>query len=307
MTGMGGGDFRHAALIRLCRVAGAESLCSRSKLRLLGPDTPERRHARARSGRAVAITALALVVAVGTPPEGPGRASGAYEQPPLAGQRGGSAGQPDKTEQARNVVENARGGGEIEGPREQGEVTIAQVLRDRATFHSMLGDVQREQGDLKSAAESYGKALQIFKGLADADPTSATAQRDLAVSYDRLGDVHVAQGDLESAAESYAKALQICKRLADADPTSAVAQRDLAASYQNLRLLCRARAWEQARSIAERRRLLGEAREWAERELRQWRAMKVSGVLAPPDEPSIDLAQRAIDEIDLELARLRGK
>jgi tetratricopeptide (TPR) repeat protein len=94
-----------------------------------------------------------------------------------------------------------------------------------------IGNVQRGQGDLKTAMESYHKALDIITKLTSSDPSNTGWQRDLSESYDNIGDVQRAQGDLKAAMESYHKALEISAKLAALDGTNAEWQADLAYSH----------------------------------------------------------------------------
>ena len=103
--------------------------------------------------------------------------------------------------------------------------------RDRSVLFNEIGDVQKAQGDLSAALESYRAAITISRRLAKADPDNADWQRDLSVSHNKIGDVQKAQGDLSAALESYRATITISERLAKADPANAGWQRDLSVSH----------------------------------------------------------------------------
>ena len=81
--------------------------------------------------------------------------------------------------------------------------------REKAVGYGGLGDVLVAEGNLPKARKAYEDGLDIFKRLAEADPSHAGYQRDLSVSYERLGDVLVAEGNLPKARKAYEDGLDI--------------------------------------------------------------------------------------------------
>jgi tetratricopeptide (TPR) repeat protein len=65
-------------------------------------------------------------------------------------------------------------------------LNVAETERDLSVSYYKIGDVERAQGDLTGARESYSKSLAIRKNLAAADPSSASLQRDLFYIYRRI-------------------------------------------------------------------------------------------------------------------------
>ena len=108
------------------------------------------------------------------------------------------------------------------------------VDRDRMVLLSQLGNVQRAQGDLAAALESYRSGLAIAEKLAASDPSNTGWQRDLSVSHERIGDVRQSQGDLAAALESYRSGLAIAEKLAASDPSNTGWQRDLSVSHNKI-------------------------------------------------------------------------
>ena len=108
------------------------------------------------------------------------------------------------------------------------------VDRDRMVLLSQLGNVQRAQGDLEAALESYRSGMAIAEKLAASDPSNTGWQRDLSVSHNNIGDVQRAQGDLEAALESYRSGMVMREKLAASDPSNTGWQRDLFVSHNNI-------------------------------------------------------------------------
>ena len=67
--------------------------------------------------------------------------------------------------------------------------------RNLSVSYSKIGDVLRDQGDLRAALDSFEAAFVIRDRLARANPENAIWQVDLALSYARLGQLHRALGD----------------------------------------------------------------------------------------------------------------
>src|SRR5439155_1626123 len=101
----------------------------------------------------------------------------------------------------------------------------------------------------------------------------AEAQRDVATSLNKLGNVQVAGGDLSGARKSYEESLAIDRRLAAANPSNAEAQRDVAVSL-----------WKLAS-------LPNSSVRWLE-VAEAMRRMHERGVLAPPDLPMLEEAEK---------------
>ena len=99
--------------------------------------------------------------------------------------------------------------------------------RDRSVLLNGIGDVQKEQGDLSGALESYRAAMAIRERLAKADPDNAGWQRDLSVSHEKVGDIEDAGGDIVAAIASYEKSLPIAQGLADRFPQNPQYQSDI--------------------------------------------------------------------------------
>jgi tetratricopeptide (TPR) repeat protein len=145
--------------------------------------------------------------------------------------------------------------------------------RDLSVSYEKIGNVLVAQGALPDALKAFRDSLAIRQKLAQADPGNAGWQRDLSVSYDWIGDVLVAQGALPDALTAFRDSLAIAETLAKADPSNAGWQRDLAASH-----------WKLAAAGDEPRR------RWTE-VVRILRDMKTRGILAPPDERLLPMAE----------------
>lgn len=111
-----------------------------------------------------------------------------------------------------------------------------EFLRQLSTSYTKVGQVLWIKVDVKGALESYRKALEINKRLADQDPTPS-ARLELAKSYGNFGYLLGANGRGEDAVANLRQAVVLMEELAAADPNSLVYQRDLALSYDNLALI----------------------------------------------------------------------
>jgi tetratricopeptide (TPR) repeat protein len=107
-------------------------------------------------------------------------------------------------------------------------------LRESATCHNRLGNLDLDQGDLVGAQRHYRDLLAIAERLAAQDPANAQWQRDLSISHEKLGVVQQAQGKLPGAQQHYAAALAIRERLATQDPANAEWQRNLSVGHNKL-------------------------------------------------------------------------
>ena len=104
--------------------------------------------------------------------------------------------------------------------------------RDLSVSHERIGGIQRAQGNLTGALQSYRASLDIRQRLAAQDPNNAEWQRDLSISHDNIGGIQQAQGDLTGALQSHRASLDIRQRLAAQDPNNAEWQRDLSISHE---------------------------------------------------------------------------
>ena len=95
------------------------------------------------------------------------------------------------------------------------------------TFRALmkLSDLQRELGDLKTAAASAREALNLGGGLVE-EVGAREVERDMAVVCNRLGALYRTLGEPDTAADFHARAMGICSRLA-AEMGTARARRDL--------------------------------------------------------------------------------
>jgi tetratricopeptide (TPR) repeat protein len=115
-----------------------------------------------------------------------------------------------------------------------GEAETPNILRRRSAVLVNQGEVQRAQGDLAGALQSYRDGVAIQEQLVRKDPSNSNWQRDLSVGYDKVGDVQAAQGDLAGALQSYRDELALAEKLARQDPANAGWQRDLSISYEKV-------------------------------------------------------------------------
>ena len=107
-------------------------------------------------------------------------------------------------------------------------------MRRRAVNLVHSGELASALGDLSGAARLYVDAAEVFKGLAESDPSNAGWQRDLSVSLNKIGDLKTAQGDLAGALAAYSESQAIAERLAGSDPSNVQWQLDVVFSLWKL-------------------------------------------------------------------------
>ncbi len=207
-------------------------------------------------------------------------------------------------------------------------LTGAKAERALSFGYSYLGDLQMNYASVSAAAETYQKALEFDRRLAQEDPANAAAQRDLSVSYERIGGARMTLGDTAAAVAAYQQSLAIAERLAQADPANAAAQRDLSISYNKIGDTAAAvAAYQQSLAIRERLAQADPANATAQRDLcasfyrlgavqealeqpeaaRQWyqQALPIAARLAAQD-PANAQAQSDLKELQETIEKLQG-
>lgn len=106
--------------------------------------------------------------------------------------------------------------------------------RELSISYTKIGDVQRVQGDLSGALESYQASFAIAQHLIEDNPEDLGWQRDLSVSFNKIGDVQQAQAKLTAALKNYQASFALRQRLANRNPHNPRWQRDLSVSYERL-------------------------------------------------------------------------
>ena len=103
-----------------------------------------------------------------------------------------------------------------------------------AQSYGSIGRLLLEMGRSAEARAAYGKASDILRKLADANPAVTDIQFDLAQSHTNMGALLSYTGKPTEALEAYHKALKIRQRLADANPAVTEIQSSLAKSHLNI-------------------------------------------------------------------------
>jgi tetratricopeptide (TPR) repeat protein/tRNA A-37 threonylcarbamoyl transferase component Bud32 len=122
------------------------------------------------------------------------------------------------------------------------QVDLLVYLGDRQTASALidLGDLFMQFGDEKGqngtekARESYQRAFEITKRLADSKPGDSLAARDLSISLEKLGDVTLRLGFDTLARKYFEQDLEVSRRLAKSAPNDAQTVRGLAGAYDRL-------------------------------------------------------------------------
>jgi tetratricopeptide (TPR) repeat protein len=112
-------------------------------------------------------------------------------------------------------------------------------LRDLFVSHTSIGEVQRDQGDLAGALQSFQASLQISQRRSAEDPRNVDRLSDLITSHNAIGVVQLAQGNLVSARQSFQVTMDIVQRLRAEDPRNnplrlRATLRDLSVSHDRI-------------------------------------------------------------------------
>ena len=106
--------------------------------------------------------------------------------------------------------------------------------RERAVALGQHGDLQRKQGALGAALDSYRDSLRIRHKLVAKFPDNDRLRRDLSVGSEREGDVLMDLNQLDAALQSYSDSLDIRQKLANKKPDDDQRQRDLSVSFNKV-------------------------------------------------------------------------
>jgi non-specific serine/threonine protein kinase/serine/threonine-protein kinase len=97
----------------------------------------------------------------------------------------------------------------------------------------LLGNPNFENlGRTDSAVIAYRKALDSFRRLDQANPSSIPVRRFLGVTLERIGTMQAAAGQWSDAAASYQESFDIRRGLAEREPTHRDIQRDLGIAHE---------------------------------------------------------------------------
>jgi tetratricopeptide (TPR) repeat protein len=120
----------------------------------------------------------------------------------------------------------------------------------------LLGNPNFENlGRTDSAMIAYRKALDRFRRLDQANPTSLSVRRFLGVTLERIGTMQAAAGQWADAAATYQESFDIRRGLAEREPTHRDIQRDLGIAHEKLAEVLQARG-NGAAAVAEQRQAL---------------------------------------------------
>ncbi len=171
--------------------------------------------------------------------------------------------------------------------------------------YDRVGEMHSWMDDPDAALESYRQALELAEELVAADPHDARAQRSLSVISNRAGNARLARGEHRAALAAYLRALELRQRLAASDPSNARARRELAVSRFKLGESY-SRLAAAAPDMAEKRRLLRQARDDYRRSFEILRDLVAADLLPPGDRDAPAEMAVHVARCDTDLARLGG-
>lgn len=102
---------------------------------------------------------------------------------------------------------------------------------------SKVGNVLRDQGDIKGALVAYRNAMEIAASLALSAPGNSEAERDLWVLHVKIGSASWHAGDKTHALQQYQEALAIAETLVKRQPNDLRWQHDLASTLEKIGVL----------------------------------------------------------------------
>jgi serine/threonine protein kinase len=105
---------------------------------------------------------------------------------------------------------------------------------DLAGTYMNIGTLQRTTGQPDEALKSYGKALPIWRQIAQDFPDVVEAQSNLGGIYQNIGTLQTDTGKSAEATTSFESALLIWRKLTDAHPTVTEFHNNLASSYMHI-------------------------------------------------------------------------
>ena len=104
---------------------------------------------------------------------------------------------------------------------------VIMVQNPLATAHVMIGGILKEQGDHVQAMKELMAGLEIFRRLADQDPSNAMFQFQVAGGSELLAAVLLAQKKYDEALQAYAGARDILEHLVAKSPDNRIYQSSL--------------------------------------------------------------------------------
>jgi serine/threonine protein kinase/tetratricopeptide (TPR) repeat protein len=108
------------------------------------------------------------------------------------------------------------------------------LVKARATIISQRSDLEAAAGHSDAALALRRAALEIFDGLATAQPLASDPQADLSIALVKIGDIYKGQNDWAAAASWYERALVLDRRLVAAQPDSVHFLDNLSWSFDRL-------------------------------------------------------------------------
>ena len=106
--------------------------------------------------------------------------------------------------------------------------------RNVALVEKYLGGHYQGNGDLANALRHHGRALELDRRRAEAEPQNRQAQLDLAIDLGNVAWIHKAADRFAEAVAAYEQSLDIRRRLSESDPKDDYARGRLAFVLNNL-------------------------------------------------------------------------
>ncbi len=194
-----------------------------------------------------------------------------------------------ETGDAKTAVEIHKKALEIAESQLAADTESGENRRDAALTLEFLANAQLKAGDTDAALSNYRKSLDILK-----EKSSEDSSVDLSNLYMGIGRSLAARGNIPEAAKNFREALPAAVEAAKKSPLNIRTQNRLAIFYfEGGKVLSKL---AQSESIENNSQTLSEAKEWLEKSLEIWNAMKQNNKLSKlnanyPNEVSAALNQ----------------
>jgi serine/threonine protein kinase len=168
--------------------------------------------------------------------------------------------------------------------------------RDLAVGYQNLGKALSEAGRWGEALTNFQQALTISQNISARAPENAEYRRDCQIYLRKIGEAQVGAGEYASAVQSYEQSQKIAAELVAIGKGNNEAALDLALIHQRL-----GEAWSKRAEQSHQKPDWQQARQWLQRSLHDWQAIKQRGALPPEHDDKADSIKRELAKCDAAL------
>jgi serine/threonine protein kinase len=170
--------------------------------------------------------------------------------------------------------------------------------RDLAVGYQNLGKALGEAGRWGEALTHFQQALTISQNISARAPENAEYRRDCQIYLRKIGEAQVGAGDYTSAVQNYEQSQKIAAELVTSGKGNNEAALDLALIHLRL-----GEAWSKRAEQSTQKADWQQARQWLQRSLNDWQAIKQRGALPPEHEEKLALLVRELANCEAALRK----